>query len=147
MKSWFYGFCFLFLLSLGHVGCSAVPEEKLIVPGKRIGPYILGQSTLQSIMGEDTVDNRRRFSEQGVMFEFDRGRELTGVLVTVSDFATSEGLSVGSSVDDAEAIFGSPISREVQGNLLRFDALIYGGIQFLFDENQITAIRVGAGKG
>lgn len=125
-------------------GCNAPIDDHLLVPGERAGSYVLGHSTLAQIMGEDTPANRQRFADQGINFEFDRGRKLKAVIVGSDKFNTVDGLRVGSSVDAVREQLGAPIATP-EGEKVVIEVLAYPGIQFFPQDDRVRAIRIGPG--
>jgi len=134
-----------------HYPCStkksvAGPDDFLIVPGHRVGRFVIGQDTLASILGSDTSDARRRFAEKGLYFEFEQGKELKGITVTSPDYVTPHGFRVGTSGREIYSELGAPAScmaQEVHGKFA-WPALSYPGVLFLLREGTVRAIRIGS---
>ena len=111
-----------------------------------VGDHQIGQSTLGEILGTDTTEQRKRFADAGLNYEFNQGNELIGVTVTSGDFSLENGLSVGSSSSEVRNKLGEPLktSIELEPKGIQMDALVYDGYTFLLDQsNKVTAIRVG----
>jgi hypothetical protein len=121
------------------------PDDTLIVPGVRVGQYVLGRSTAASILGSDSPEARRKFAEQGLFFEFERGQQLTGIMVSSPKYATQNGLRVGATAADVEAQLGTPLSRTMSEAHGKFEipGLSYPGIWFVLEGTVVGAIRVG----
>ncbi len=146
--------CILLVL-FANSGCSDVPSgpqattngrPKHVVKAKSVGEYQIGQSTLEEVLGSDTPDNRKRFSDIGLNFEFNSGKELTGVTVTVSDYALENGLTIGSSSSDVINKLGEPRKKkiELQPKGIELDALVYDDFVFLLDDSKnVAGIRIG----
>ncbi len=105
------------LVLLANIGCSVIESDaraasnspsKFIIKAKSVGEYKIGESTLESILGTDTPENRKRFAASGLNFEFNKGKELTGVTVTVNKYALENGLTVGSSASEVVKQLGEP---------------------------------------
>ncbi len=109
--------------------------DRLIVPGSRVGQYVIGVSTLAQILGSDTPEARQRFADQGLWFEFNRGHELSAVTTSNEQFATKEGLKVGSSIEQVQIALGG--ARPAERQTLVSGLLDYGGIQFVPKEERV----------
>jgi hypothetical protein len=135
----------LIVVVLLVVGCGDGPAAPptAIVPGDRVGPYVIHTSTLRDILGEDSADARKRFADQGLYFEFEQGRELKAVTVMSDRFQLPSGLKVGSTMQEVEAIMGKPDARNVSGEKIAMEALVYSGVTFVPKDNRVAAIRVG----
>ncbi len=138
--------CILLVL-LANSGCSDSPSgaqavtngsSKYVVKANSVGEYQIGQSTLEEILGSDTPDNRKRFTDIGLNFEFNKGNELTGVTVTASDYALENGLTIGSSSSDVINKLGEPRKKkiELEPKGIELDALVYDEFVFLLDSFQ-----------
>jgi hypothetical protein len=117
-----------------------------VITTRGVGDYQIGQSTLEEILGTDTSELRKRFTDAGLNFEFNQGKELTGVTVTSSDYSLENGLSVGSTSSEVRNKLGEPLktSIELEPKGIQLDALVYNEYTFLLDQsNKVTAIRVG----
>jgi hypothetical protein len=137
------------------IGCSAdasvtqvVPtsDSSYIVKAESVGDYQIGKSTLDEIMGSVTAKNRRRFADAGLNFEFNQGKELTGVTVTSSDYALENGLTIGSPSSDVINKLGEPRRSkiELEPKDIELDALVYDEFVFLLDGSKnVAAIRIG----
>ncbi len=131
------------------LGCSpqTTEQDAWIVPGTRVGPYVIGKSTLTDILGKDTPEARQSYAAQGLYFQFERGRKLTGVTISTDRFATREGLSVGDSVEEVRKLLGAPAGSRVEGDKIAFDAMVYDGIVFVPKDGRIVSIFVSANGG
>jgi hypothetical protein len=128
------------------VARAPTPDEELIVPGRRVGRFVIGQDTMTSILGSDAAQARRMFAARGLYFEFEQGRQLTGITVDKPAYATQQGSRVGSTAIDVESVLGAPadrVLREAHGKF-EWPALKYPGIWFLLKEGTVCAIRVGS---
>jgi hypothetical protein len=137
------------------IGCSAdasvtqvVPtsDSSYIVKAESVGDYQIGKSTLDEIMGSVTAKNRRRFADAGLNFEFNQGKELTGVTVTSSDYTLENGLTIGSPSSDVINKLGEPRRSkiELEPKDIELDALVYDEFVFLLDGSKnVAAIRIG----
>jgi hypothetical protein len=111
---------------------------------KGVGEFVFGESTLADILGEDTSENRRRFSDQGFTFQFDRGVTLTGITVRNSDYKLPNGLGVGATADSIRSKLGEPIKDRIENEKLSIDALVYSDFTFYLDaNNNVAAIFIG----
>lgn len=146
--------CILFGLLL-CVGCSddgsvaQVPSpsaSSYIVKAESVGDYQIGKSTLDEVMGSDTPENRKRFTDAGLSFEFNQGKELTGLTVTSSDYALENGLMIGSPASDVTVKLGEPRQTKIESEEkgIESDALVYDEFVFLLDGSRnVNAIRIG----
>jgi hypothetical protein len=126
-----------------HIGCQGdAKTQSGIVPGERVGTYVLRKSTLRDILGEDTADARKRFVDQGLNFEFNQGKELTAVTVSNDRFQMPNGLRVGSTVEEVEQTLGKPAHDRDVGEHLTLDVLDYPGITFIPKDGRVAAIRI-----
>ena len=57
--------------SATETSSNAKANTKTISPN-RVGDFVIAESTLNEILGDDTKDARRKFSERGQDFQFDR---------------------------------------------------------------------------
>ncbi|MCP4192772.1 MAG: hypothetical protein GY768_19330 [Planctomycetaceae bacterium] len=133
------------------IGCSssttetssnAKPNTKTISPN-RVGDFVIGESTLNEILGDDTKDARRKFSERGLDFQFDRGVTLTGITVSSADYSLANGIAVGESADTVRSEFGEPEATEIANEKLSLPAMVYDEYTFLIADDKVTAIFVG----
>ena len=138
----------------GIVGCETrqaktsaangpISNNNLIVPGERIGKYVINASTLAEILGTDSPESRNRLANEGFFFEFNQGRNLTGVIADTDHFQMANGLKVGSTSKEVEAIMGEPKARTINGEKIELDALVYVGVIFILKDETVGAIRVG----
>jgi hypothetical protein len=142
---------FFFFCSGCSDGTFVVPvatdtDSDLVITARGVGDYQIGQSTHKEILGADTPELRKRFADAGLNFEFDRGKELTAITVTSSDYSLENGLSVGSTSSEVRTKLGEPLktSIELEPKGIQLDALVYNEFTFLLDQsNKVTAIRVG----
>lgn len=137
------------------IGCSddasvtqvtTTADTSSIVKAKSVGDYQIGRSTLDEIMGSDTPENKKRFTDAGLCFEFNQGKELAGVTVTSSDYKLENGLMIGSPSGDVTDRLGEPRESkiELEPKGIEFDALVYDAFVFLLDGSKsVTAIRIG----
>lgn len=137
------------------IGCSddasvtqatSTAASSYIVKAKSVGDYQIGKSTLEEILGSDTPENRKRFTDAGLNFEFNQGKELTGVTVTSSDYTLENGLTIGSPSSDVTDKLGEPRESkiELEPKGIELDALVYDEFAFLLDgSKKVTAIRIG----
>lgn len=140
----------LIIIQLTLVGCSPpVPMsdpdasiDNLIEP-TRVGDFVIGHSTMAEILGADTANARREFSQQGLEFEFDRGAALTGVMVFSTSYRLPNGISVGDSADKIRSEFGEPTANKLTSEKFSLPALVYTEYTFLLHEDKVSAIRVG----
>lgn len=117
-----------------------------LIAASSVGKYLIGQSTLEGILGSDTPDNRKRFSDAGLQFEFNQGKELTGVTVTSADYELENGLTIGSPSSEVREKLGEPRATKIESEPkgIQIDALVYDDFVFLLDESQkVGAIRIG----
>ena len=153
-------FCYsllAFCLISVAVGCSqqgefpqqaASSDLKTGLSAQGIGPYRIGVSTREEILGSDIIAARERFSDEGILFEFDRGKEMTGLTVMSDQYVLENGLKVGSSRRAVMDCMGEPLNGDgkVKNEKLVLDLLVYPKFSFLFDETgHVVAIRVGEG--
>ena len=153
-------FCYsllAFCLISGEFGCSqqgesphqaASPDSKNRLSAQGFGPYRIGISTRDEILGSDIIAARERFSDEGILFEFNRGKEMTGMTVMSDQYVLENGLKVGSSRRTVIDCMGEPLNGDgvVKTEKLVLDLLLYPKFSFLFDETgHVFAIRVGEG--
>ncbi len=146
-----------FCLISGAIGCSqqgelpqqaASSDSKTGFSAEGIGLYRIGVSTRDEILGSDIIAARERFSDEGILFEFDRGKEMTGMTVTSDQYVLENGLKVGSSRRAVIDCMGDPLNGDgvVKTEKLVLDLLLYPKFSFSFDETgHVFAIRVGEG--
>lgn len=130
--------------SVTQVGPTA--DSSHIVKAESVGDYQIGKSTLKEILSSDTPENRKRFTDAGVNFEFNQGKELTGITVTSSEYALENGLTIGSPSSDVTAKLGEPrqMKLELEPKGIELDALVYDEFVFLLDGSKsVVAIRIG----
>ena len=146
-------FCVSVTMPLSGDTGTAQTESKrnLIVPSVRVGEFVLGESTLANILGQDTPEARQRFADKGIWFQFDEGKLLTGVTLRSNRYATVEGLRVGSTADEVITAFGQP--RDAKLRLKKgsraigeIPAIVYEGITFIAAKGKVTAIQVTVAK-
>ncbi len=137
------------------IGCSddasvtqvtTTADSSYIVKARSVGDYQIGKSSLDEIMGSDTPENRKRFTDAGLNFEFNQGKVLTGVTVTSSDYTLENGLTIGSPSSDVTDKLGEPRESkiELEPKGIELDALVYDEFVFLLDGSKnVTAIRIG----
>lgn len=127
---------------------AANPDSKTRLSAEGFGAYQIGISTQEEILGSDVMAGRSRFSDEGILFEFDRGKELRGVTVTSDQYALENGLKVGSSRRAVIDCMGEPLNGDTveKNEKLVLDLLLYPKFSFLFDETgHVFAIRIGEG--
>jgi hypothetical protein len=131
--------------SPSSAGTAVVANEVLIVPGVRVGNFVLGRDTLASVLGSDTPEARHRFAEQGLVFQFEQGKQLRGIMVSSPRFRTRHGFRVGSKASAIEEQLGTPVTREVREVHGKFElpVLAYPGITFLLSDGSVRAVRIG----
>lgn len=145
----------LSLLVLAIMCCGAQPtpsiatnsgpdSSHLIVPGDRVGTYLVNVSTLPEILGTDSAESRRQFADDGLYFEFEQGRELKAITVETSHFQLANGLKVGSTIEDVEARMGKPDTRRIAGEKIELNAIMYQGVTFFPKDGAVMAIRVAS---
>ncbi len=121
-------------------------DSSRVITARGVGEYLIGISTLEEILGTDSSEMRKRFADQGLNFEFDRGKELTGVTVSSRDYALENGISVGNTAEDVRDNLGEPLDTkiELRPKQIRLDALAYDDYMFLLDQtDNVIAIRIG----
>ncbi len=126
-------------------GATAEETRRLITP-ESVGEYRIGKSTRESILGKDTSKARKEFADKGLNFEFNQGKELTGVIVSSPDYSLPNGLAVGAKAEEVRNELGAPngTKLELQPKGIELNALIYDQYAFLLDaSNKVSAIRVG----
>jgi len=151
-------FCYsllAFCLISGAFGCSqqgeppqqaASSDSKTGLSAQGIGPYRIGISTRDEIFGSDIIAAREQFSDEGILFEFNRGKEMTGLTVTSDQYVLENGLKVGSSRRSVMDCMGEPLNGDgvVKTEKLVLDLLVYPKFSFLFDDaGHVVAIRIG----
>ncbi len=144
-----------FCLISGAFGCSqqgesprqaASPDSKTRLSAEGCGPWKIGVSTREEIFGSEITAGRKRFSDEGILFEFNRGKEMTGLTVMSDQYMLENGLKVGSSRRAVMDCMGEPLNGDevVKNEKLVLDLLLYPNFSFLFDETgHVVAIRVG----
>ena len=141
---------------LAHIGCSkptpqssnavsnpASSGDASTINAMGVGDYVIERSTLTEILSTDTPEARRRFSEQGLYFQFDRGRTLTGITMTSATFRLRSGLAVGASADAVRKELSAPKSEGIENDKLTLDALVYDDFTFILDSDTVSAIFIG----
>lgn len=140
----------LLALTLLLAACGSTDERGdvldplLIVPGVRVGPYVLGVTT------RDQTEARRAQAD-GLAFEFQGApglaRGLTGVLVTDPRYRTADGLGVGSRVAEVRRALGVPLrpeigARESGAAAEPAEGLAYDGVRFGLDGERVVSVLV-----
>lgn len=127
----------------GQVQAPAKQQVAQPFSTERVGDYLIGQSTLREVLGEDTPEARKKLTARGLNCEFDQGGTLTAVTISSADYVLSNGLSVGSRAAEVRAKLGAPRETSVQSDKLQFNALVYDRLAFLLDDAEtVFAIRV-----
>jgi hypothetical protein len=123
-------------------------ELNIITPSIGLGDYRLGKSTLKEILGNDSGSIRSEFFKKGLMFQFNQGKELTGITIMSMDFKTDKGISVGDTLQKVQSIYGnSSKPKEIKEKHGKFtiNAASYEGISFLIDKDQkVFAIHISS---
>jgi hypothetical protein len=144
----------LLVLSISLAGCSVVYKvtgrDHAIVPGERIGPIALGMTAtdLYRAMGEPKrVTHVEGF---GTWFEFgelsarinDQTQKVSTISVQGGEFATSDGVRIGSSELAVRAAYGGPSAFRNAGNTT---SLCYDrGLYVALTNGFVQSIRVGS---
>ena len=132
---------------------AAVADNMLIVPGQRVGEFVIGRGNATAIVNYKTRrahDKYNRYffgldtqSASDLEFQLRPGGELDAVLVQSADYVTAEGFRVGTAVTDIEAALGEPRVRATERHgEVDVPLLDYGGIAFLVDKDRVTGIWV-----
>lgn len=127
------------------VACQHTYNKSTITP-QSAGSYIIGQSTHEEILGEDSKQMRNTLAQKGFYFEFYRGTTLTGLTIASPQYSLSNGISIGSSQDDVIKHMGPPNNTfiSLKPKDIRMDSLVYKDYLFLLDTNKfVSAIRIG----
>lgn len=132
----------------------AVADAVLIVPGERVGEFVIGRQNATSIWEYKKSRANAQFAMYTVggpdyrlgpelQFELGSGGVLDGVLVQSAEYMTAEGLRVGTLATDIEAALGAPRARltERDGEV-DVHVLDYEGIAFVIDSGRVKSIRV-----
>ena len=122
-----------------------ITDANVIVPGQGLGRFAIGKSTMAQILGEDTALARKKYAAQGIHFQFDRGKALTGITISDSKYQTNKGIRVGDSVKQVTSAYGaSKIQKMTEAHgKFTLDALVYKGIAFIVVDGSVSAIFVG----
>jgi hypothetical protein len=128
----------------GIISCG-LENDEMIIPGKRVSEHILKKHSLKDVLGEDSSKSRKKFSNQGLLFSFDRKKLLSTITVTSVKFSTREGIKIGSSRTQVIEKFGKPDSEEfndAQNKGIKISAMLYQGISFMMHKNKVVAIVI-----
>jgi hypothetical protein len=128
----------IFLLSWIYA-VEAIENDKLIIPGERVGIYVINKSTLKEILIEDSPAKRKEFSDKGIHFQFEKGKQLTGVTVNNDKFQLESGIKVGSSLDSVKIKLGDKYNNQLSNGT---GLIIYQGIIFMIKDNIVMSISV-----
>lgn len=139
----------------------AVADNVLIVPGERVGEFVIGRENVKAIweykgrkteekyhqyvrgLGDFTLPRADGVPLGELQFEVDSNWVLHAIVVQSAEYITAEGLRVGALATDVEAALGRPRAY-VTEQLGGFDVQVldYGGIVFSTDNGRVTGIRV-----
>jgi len=133
----------------------AVADNVLIVPGQRVGEFVIGQNNATSIWNYKKTRAHDKWNSYAVgldtpsspdlQFQLGPGGELESVFVQSADYATAEGFRVGTLANDIEAALGEPRVRATeQHGGVDVPVLDYGGIAFVIGSDRVTGIWVRA---
>ncbi|MDQ7822076.1 MAG: hypothetical protein RDV48_04710 [Candidatus Eremiobacteraeota bacterium] len=140
-----WGLVMLFMV-MGVPACPA--ENRLIVPGKSVGPLRL-DSTIEEcikILGNPTETEQATplssskgyyFNEQNLVLCVESSK-ISGIIVNDRSYPTLEGIRVGSSLQEMEARYGTK-DRHTSGSSLVYPLK---GIAFIVEKEQITSIYI-----
>lgn len=137
--------------SIGLVlsGCK-VPQDNLIVPGKRVGSLQIGHTKASEVGVNGAISDK--YNDQGLGISFDKNMRVDAVHVTRPNYKTREGLTVGASEDAVIAAYGKgevvsiPVmAGSVQKGLFSKNTIHYPGIRWVIgDDGKVTSILVSA---
>lgn len=131
-------------------------EDNLIVPGLRVGRYILNSTKMREII--NTNKTRDYYAKNGLFFTFEKGEELSSILITSDNYHTKDNIRVGDNVRMVKEIYGEPnearniplIKSSVQIGSIE-NNFAYNGIIFIVQGDIIITILVvpleGTGSG
>jgi len=133
----------------------AIADNVLIVPGQRVGEFVIGQNNATSIWNYKKSRAHDKWNSYAVgldtpsspdlQFQLGPGGELDSVLVQSADYETAEGFRVGTLANDIEAALGEPRIRATeQHGGIDVPVLDYGGIVFVIGSDRVTGIWVRA---
>lgn len=128
-------------------GCH-VPQDNLIVPGKRVGSLVVGHTKGNEVGVNGSVSGK--YNDQGLGISFDQNLRIDAVHVTRPNYKTKEGLTVGDTKKAIVAAYGEgeivsiPImAGNVQKATYSNRALHYHGIRWVIGEgDKVTSIFV-----
>jgi len=129
---------------VGSDQSNKVEDVQLIIPGKRVGPFIIGRTTKKAILGQDTPEKRDKYFKQGIEFSFNRFDHLSAITIHTHKFETSEGVKVGSSMSKVHKVYGEPLFDHIKDPAGEVDlpGYVYDGITFLEYNGSVAAIIV-----
>ncbi|MCS7235008.1 MAG: hypothetical protein RMM30_03405 [Armatimonadota bacterium] len=98
----------------------AVRGQHLIIPGRAVGPVVLGMASRQLFQqlgppagaARPQAGARLWWPDRGLAVRLDREGRVEAVFVESPQFRTAEGLGVGSSVGDVVAAFGPALHAQ-----------------------------------
>lgn len=119
-------------------------DSHRIVPGRRVGPWVLGQSTVSGVLGADAAAERKRLAAAGIQMGWGTRGELIEVAITSPDYRTKEGIGVGSTPAEVRRAFGVPLIPEIgaQRPPRAEDAFDFDGIEFVVDGARVVRVVV-----
>lgn len=121
------------LCLFGGGGCSQ-SDDKLIVPGERVGPYRLHQPR-STIHGGD-LNAYTHPAAKGLLLSFE-DEHASVISVFSPDYQTDGGLKLGSATNEVVACYGQP--DEITNGIMVYQIL---GIEFLCSDDTVRLINV-----
>lgn len=122
------------------------PDDKLIVPGERIGKVYLGMTVSELYRAEgdpiktDQVMGTQYYFSDGLHASVESG-VVTGLTTDSPAHKTREGLGVGSSQLALEAAYGATQTSEITANDFY---LVYKGVAFEIVHGRVATVVVGS---
>jgi len=133
------------LVTLFLIGCGP-PDDPLIVPGKRVGDVVPGDTRMSKVVGPSGYV-MPPFDERGVTFLADGqdGTKVGTITVSTVHYRTKEGLGVGDTSVSVRSAYGapevltvSPMAVKDRPGIFASRALHYPGIRWLVDEDGVV---------
>lgn len=132
----------------------AAIHDTLIVPRVRIGPAALGMTEANMLdwLGEPTKtveygarDNQYVYEDKGLLIGFSRGKAMR-VAVSKRPYATSDGISIGTSELKLRTTWGQPTKRRLMTSGGYIELCFSNGMQALLEmaTRQVIELSVRA---
>jgi hypothetical protein len=139
----------MFLLTSLLGGCRA-PNDTMIVPGKRVGNIVIDKTKASQLGVDGAVSDE--YNNKGLGIGFDQNLRVNSVSVSRPNYATAQGLTVGSSESALVTAYGTGevvtiplMAGKVQKGILFSRARHYPGIRWAIGpDGNVAMIFVSA---